>query len=261
MLLGVLCAMPTLADKPNAYITVPRTAVTDQNKYFLDLLALALEKTARVDGAMDIRFYDYSFTGSRLMADLEHGKSIDIAWNGTNPEREERLLPIKISLLERLNGYRVLLIRAEDQAAFSAVKKLEDLRQFRAGSGVDWPSTDLLRHNHLPLTTAARKDLLFTMLKAHRFDYMTRNLCEVWNEIEQLQSQGIVVEKDLMLHSGIPFYFFVNRDNPRLAERIERGLKMAIKDGSFNKLFHETTCFQQGMREINAKKRRVLHLE
>lgn len=260
----ILVTTPAVAVEPVSYITVPRTSETlptGQNKYFVDLLQLALDKTANTDGEARIRFYDYSLTSSRLMSDLEHAKTIDVVWNGTNPEREKALLPIKISLLKRLNGYRVLLIRQEDQAAFSRIHTLADLRRFRAGSGTDWPSTELLRNNDLPLLTATKKTLLFSMLKAHRFDYMTRNLCEVWEEFDQLKDDGIVIEQELLLHSGIPFYFFVSRDKPALADRIQRGLDMAAKDGSFDQLFNETSCFQQGMKELEPQKRRVLHLD
>jgi len=255
--------VPAVAVEPITYITVPRTGdvPTGQNKYFIELLQLALDKTANTDGEAQIRFYDYSLTSSRLMSDLEHTKTIDVVWNGTNAEREEILFPIKISLLKRLNGYRVLLIRKEDQASFSRVQTLADLRKFRAGSGADWPSTELLRNNDLPLLTASKKTLLFSMLKARRFDYMTRNLCEVWEEADELKKDGIVIEQELLLHSGIPFYFFVSRDNPALAARIQRGLEIASKDGSFDKLFNETPCFQQGMQELVSHKRRVLRLD
>jgi hypothetical protein len=159
-----------------------------------------------------------------------------------------------------LNEYRVLLIRKEDQEKFNAVHSLDDLRKLTAGTGADWPSTDILRNNHLPVITVGNASLLFSMLAAKRFDYMSRNLSEVWGEADAFERNGLVVESTLMLHGGVPFYFFVNKDNKKLAERLERGLKMAIADGSFDQLFFSTPGFKRGTDEIAFAKRRVLQL-
>lgn len=98
------------------------------------------------------------------------------------------------------------------------------------------------------------------MLRVKRFDYMPRGAQEAWAEMELHQGEGLQVESTIFLHYRVPFYFFVSRSRPELAARIERGLRMAQKDGSFERLFNSIPAFQRGMAEIAARKRRVFEL-
>jgi hypothetical protein len=50
----------------------------------------------------------------------------------------------------------------------------------------------------------------------------------------------LVVESSLMLKYRAPIYFFVNAKNHSLADRIERGLRLAINDGSFDRHFYNS---------------------
>ena len=118
-----------------------------------------------------------------------------------------------------------------------------------------------MQHNNLPVIAVANTSLLYTMLRMKRFDYMSRNMFEIWGEAERYQQDGLVIEQTLLLHGGVPFYFFVSKANPKLAERIERGLRIAIADGSFEKLFLSEESFKRGIAEINSGKRRLLELD
>lgn len=243
-------------------VVVPHWAVNgdQQNTYFYKLLALAFAETESLYGPVELQVYRENLSSARLMADLKKNMTIDVVWNGTSAEREQEFLPIRISLLGELNEHRLLLIRAEDQEKFSAVTTLDDLRKLSAGAGADWPSTKVLRNNNLPVVAVNNSSLLYAMLKAKRFDYMSRNIFEIWDEEKIYAKEGLVIEKNLMLQGGVPFYFFVNKRNGKLAERIERGLKMAMADGSFAKLFFSFPDFKRGHEEILSAKRKILLL-
>lgn len=243
-------------------VVIPHWGVNgdQQNTYFYKLLVLAFEKTEPIYGSVDLQVYPENLSGARLMADLKNNTTVDVVWNGTTEQREKDFLAIRISLLRELNEYRVLLIRREDQQKFATIQTADDLRKYVAGSGADWPSTDLLRNNGVPVVAVNNGALLFPMLKAKRFDYISRNMFEVWDEEKAHEKDGLVVEKTLLLHGGVPFYFFVNKNNAKLAERIELGLKMATDDGSFAKLFFAFSDFKHGHDEIQLGKRRVLQL-
>jgi hypothetical protein len=70
-----------------------------------------------------------------------------------------------------------------------------------------------------------------------------------------------MVEPTIFLHYRVPFYFFVNKDNKAMAARVERGLKLAQADGSFDKLLNGYPAFQRALGEIAARKRKVFELE
>lgn len=260
--LAVLLCINSAAAEESKKIVVPPWGNTNnqQNIYLTQLLRLALEKTEAADGHLDIEYYPASFSLTRFMLDLKHNKTIDVIWNGSNPQREEELLAIKIPLLKQFNEYRVLMIRKEDQDKFSKVQNINDLRQFTAGSGTEWPSAVVLRQNDLPVITINNTNLLFAMLKAKRFDYISRNIFEAWDEEALLANDNLAVEKTLLLHGGAHYYYFVNKSNHKLADRIKRGLEIAIADGSYDKLFFSTSGFARGHLEITLGKRHQLEL-
>jgi hypothetical protein len=207
--------------------------------------------------------YPTLLTKARFEAELKRQNTgiIDVLWATTNKELETDLLPIRISLLKDLTNYRLFLIRKDDQEKFNQVKNLNDLRKFKAGQGVRWTDTDILIANDLPVTTSPLFEPLFNMLLGKRFDYFPRGLYEIWAEEELFKNKGIGVEQHLMLHYVTMKYFFVNKNNPQLADRIERGLKIAIADGSFDQLFYSIPGFKRGYDEIANKERLVIKLE
>ncbi|WP_374583325.1 substrate-binding periplasmic protein [Pseudoduganella sp.] len=229
-----------------------------QANYFPQLLRLALEKTA---GPFSIEFYPHELTTPRRALEIRRNGVINIMWDGTDAQRERELLPIRISLVRDLNDYRVFLIRKEDAARFRAVRTLDDLRQLSAGAGVNWPSVDVLRHNGLKVETAVNYNSLFPMLKAKRFDYMPRGVHEAWAEEQQHGKEGLMVEPTIFLHYKVPFYFFVSRENRAMADRVEKGLKLAMADGSYDKLLNGYPAFRRALTEIAARKRKVFELE
>jgi len=242
-------------------VTVPQLLPSsyEHARYFLQLLQLALEKTLASDGAFVIQQYEQPMSSPRQLSELKNDGVINLLWNGSNPKREAELLPVRISLLRDLNDYRVFLIRKDDQQRFGAVRTLAELSQFTAGAGEDWPSTAVLRANGLPVVTSVGYEQLFAMLSARRFDYMPRGVYEAW--FEQRQHSDLAIEQSLFLHYNVPFYFFTSRKNPALADRIERGLRMALADGSFDRLFRSIPSFKRSLDEIRAGHRRVLELQ
>ncbi len=233
-------------------------AARAHDNYFVRLLDLALSKTEAEYGPYKIHEAARHYTSNRLIRELiQNTGEVSVIWTANSLEREEVIHPIKFSILRGLNSYRVFLIRAEDQAKFARIETLAQLGRLRAGQGAQWPDTQVLEKNHLPVITVVNSNLLFGMLKGRRFDYLPRGLHEVHGEQASFADQGIVTEQELMLHYPSPIYFFVSKKNISLAERIEHGLKIAEADGSFEQLFFSVEGFKLGYQElINNKRRR-----
>lgn len=255
---------PTLHMLPTLHLVVPPFEYNNRPEtlYFYRLARLVLGKTEAVDGPFDITTYPTPMSPTRSVAELKNNGSINLIWNGTSPERERDLLPVRISLIRDLNSYRICLIRKGDQARFDAVRTMDDLRKLVAGSGTQWPDTDILRANGIPTITTTHHVSLFPMLGAKRFDYTARGLYEVFGEAEAHGArEGIVIEEKLMIFYALPMYFFVNKANVALAERLERGLKKAQADGSFDQLMMSVPGFKRGLDEQHNNKRRLFVLE
>ncbi|GGY77379.1 hypothetical protein GCM10011613_22400 [Cellvibrio zantedeschiae] len=259
---GLFIAKQSLADVLT--ITIPPLEQSAQTSiYYPKLLQLALSKTEATDGPFKIVQYPTLLTKARFEAELKRqGKGIiDVMWATTNSELESTLLPIRISLLKDLTSYRIFLIRKEDQEKFNKVKTLDDLRKLKAGQGMRWTDTNVLKVNDLPVVTSPMFEPLFNMLLGKRFDYFPRGLDEIWNEEKLFSDKGIAIEQHIMLSYVTLKYFFVSPNNPKLADRIERGLKIAIADGSFNQLFYSIPGYKRGYEEIANKDRLVLKLK
>ncbi len=98
------------------------------------------------------------------------------------------------------------------------------------------------------------------MLTSKRFDYYSRGAHQVLPEISAYADQGIVLEQELFLRYNNPVYFYVNKSNTRLAERLSAGLKIAMEDGCFDALFAQFENFTWAETMIQQGKRRVIPL-
>src|SRR5471030_1024820 len=148
-------------------------------------------------------------------------------------------LPIRIPIDRGLIGWRLLLIRAQDRALFAPVATATALAPLRAGQGHDWPDTEVLRANHLAVFTSTAYDRLFKMLARGHIQYFPRSVIEIWQEIAAHPELRLGAADGIALHYPEALYFFVNKSNTALAAKVERGLRLAIADGSMQKLFDE----------------------
>lgn len=216
-----------------------RMAEWDQrNDYFLALLTLALNQTRSEYGDYFLEPSNQATTQGRAISLLSAGEQLDVLWSMTSRRRETQMLPVRIPLLKGLMGYRLFIIRIEDETWFHSIKTIDQLRQLRAGQGHDWPDVEILRANGIRVETSSGYDALFFMLKAGRFDFFPRALNEPWQEVQARSELNLSVEKNLLLYYPTANYFFVNHNNKTLAERLTKGLEKAIADGSFDTLFY-----------------------
>ncbi len=237
----------------------PKSAEDARNGYFVQVLGLALQKTEATDGPFRLVESTVAVAGDRSLEGVAAG-ILDVDWRLTSREREEQFLPVRVPLLKGLSGYRALLIREGDQGRFDAVRTLEDLGKFKAGQGTGWVDADILRANDLPVVEVEGYDTLFFLLAQGRFDYFPRNVSEIVEEAQAHRGRGLVVERGLLLHYPVAEYFFVSRKNPALADRLARGLSLALRDGSFDELFRGFPPHKLVLEKLGEHGRRTLEL-
>ncbi|MDZ4262709.1 MAG: hypothetical protein U1B30_10300 [Pseudomonadota bacterium] len=244
-------------------IVIRQSHVTDINNedyYFYRVLELALRKTDAQWGAAQIKQLPYRLEDKRLRTGLTRGM-VDVLWSPTSTEFEQKMLPVRVSLLKELNNYRLLLIRKDEQSRFSVIHTLEDLRQLKGGMSSQWIDARIMEHNNLPLVQAVGYGKLFKMLAAKRFDYFSRGLYQIQSEVNFYPELELQIEQKLMLSYPNEVFFFVSNNNADLAKRLETGLKIALRDGSFDKLFNSIPRYQWGMELLKKHQRRVITLQ
>lgn len=227
-----------------------------RDDYFSRLLTLALDKTGEPYRLEPVTLSN--FRESRSVMSVAKGV-YDIHWMNTNATREAVLRPIRVPLFKGLIGWRLLLLRPQDENRFEGMSGLEPLKGLKAVQGHDWPDSRVLEANGLEVVRTPHWEGMFKMLYAGRVDYFPRSVLEVWDEQRAFEELNLVVDDHVVLYYPAAYYFFVRKESHELAALIEKGLDAAIADGSFDRLL--MARFGDDIERANLSERRVIRLE
>jgi hypothetical protein len=253
----LIFAVPLPAPAAKLMAVYPRgeSSNDERSNYSTELLDLTL-RSANVD--YELRPSNAVMQQGRALSQLAVGNDVTVVVVVTSKERESNLLPIRIPLDKGLGGWRILLINKKMKRVFSEVETVDQLKHFIAGQGHDWPDTEILKANGLRVYGSDTYEGLFKMLQAGRIAYFPRSLHEIWDEEKNHRDMDIAVEDTIILRYPAALYYFVNKDNKALAAAIEKGLRILIKDGSFDKIFYK--YYGDPITRSNLKKRKLLTL-
>ena len=229
----------------------------DQNaQYAIGAIKLGLEKA---QFPFQLAINHVKFSEERFRQDAQDG-IVDIIWSAANQTLEEKLIPIRVSLYKGLLGYRIFMVHKNNKNIFANVHTLQDLQKFSFGQGRVWPDTLILRANGLKVETSTYEGL-FLMLDGSRFDAFPRAIFEPWSEIEARPNLNLAVDENIVLAYKMPFYLYVSPKNPDLAIALEKGLAMAVADGSFDRYFYSDPSIKKALQISDIKKRRLIELK
>ncbi|MFZ6774202.1 amino acid ABC transporter substrate-binding protein [Undibacterium sp. SXout7W] len=226
----------------------------------IEILCTALEKSRPQYGDYECLPYTKLVPKKRVLQELESAEhTINVAWNPTSIELEQRFATIRFPLRKGLLGYRVLLINKENQVKFNQIKTSDDLKKISFGQGVDW-NDNAIFENHGIKVVQGKYSQLFKMLSANRFDGFPRGIGEILTEYEQNKAENpeLMIEKNLLIYYPFPYYFFFNKQDQEIKERVEAGLRIMQKDGSFDAIFNK--YYQDAITKLNMKSRRIIRL-
>jgi hypothetical protein len=161
---------------------------------------------------------------------------LDLEFISTTALRESSMIAIKTPIYRGFLGLRLLLVKPSSNDAIKNVTNLNTLQKYIAGHGKHWGDLPVYAANDLKVVPVVQYNNLFKMLKQGRFDYLNRGANEIWEE-QARYSDDFVVADNIMLFYPHPVYFFVGKHRPNLAKKIEKGLSIALEDGSYQKLF------------------------
>lgn len=226
----------------------------ERGEYGQALLELAL---AKAGGSYRVELSPTRMQQNRALVELQSGSGrIDIVGTMTSAEREEALLPVRIPMSRGLIGWRIGLVRADHKDLLRAVRTVDDLKRYTTAQGHDWPDLQILRHSGLKVHPVAVYSGLFGMLNAGRIDWAPRSANEIW--AEAARHPELAIDPYIAIHYPTADYFFVNRNNPALAEAVRTGLEAALADGSFEQLFY--LHYGRLLRNARFEQRLVIHL-
>lgn len=228
----------------------------ERDKYFHQLLRLALEHSGQAFNMIPVELPEYSENRSAHF--LDTGR-YDVHWLNTTAERERTLQPIRIPLYKGAIGWRVFFIREDSREQFAQINDLQGLRKIKAGQGYDWPDMAILKHGRLPVESSSHWEGMFKMLRIDRIQYFPRSIVEILSESRVPAADGLVIEPTLILKYPAAYYFFVKKENNFLAQLIDRGLNKAVENGSLDALF--MTFFGEDIQRLNLEKRHIISMD
>ena len=222
-------------------------------RFGLNLLELALSKLKK----------PYKIETSKADVNEARGQhmvilgQLDLQFLSTNTEREKLMIPVKIPVYRGLLGLRLLLVNKGREGGLK-IKNIEDLRKYMGGHGTHWGDLSVYPANNLKVEKNVHYEGLFKQLKAGRFDYIHRGVNEIWDELDQHKNE-LEIEDGVMLFYPHPVYFFVSKTRPQLAKDLKEGLELALKDGSFQRLFTKT--YSQSIKKASLNNRSLIILK
>ena len=233
----------------------PESASDPRAGYPIEVLKLALSKAG---AAFVLQPTATPMQQGRALRQLAIGEGVSVVWSMTSIEREEQLRPIRIPLYKGLIGLRLLLIRAEDRTRVANLDE-DQLRQLPAGQGHDWPDRAILAANGFKVVPSSTYEGLFLQLRQRRIDIFPRSITEIWDEAKARKAEQLLIDERFALYYPTAFYFFVNRDDERLATLLESGLEKSLTDGSFDALF--TAYLGEAILASRLHQRHIIRLE
>lgn len=232
-----------------------------RDRYTMLILRAALDASSAKYGDYDLRSSPLGMERDRLLLEMTKGELVNLSAQITAPEWERKLLPIRIPIDKGLSGYRISLIDGAQQARFSEITTLEQLKRLSLGAGRQWSSTQVLLHAGFDVAQGNSTAGLHSMLAAHRFQHFPRGIEEALFERAAYAPAfpALAIERSMAIYFPLPRYFFVTPGQPRLAERLEYGLQRLLADGRFDRIFHE--FYDELIEQVGLRKRRVFRLD
>ncbi|WP_323815984.1 hypothetical protein [Cellvibrio sp. NN19] len=247
------------ADHSISTIVIPYMEVNASHRLYTDhLLAKAMEASVDKYGPYKIVQQEQSSVLKRHLLDLEKG-SISVATSMPIPEWMDNALAVRIPLMKGLASYRLFLGGKKHWQDFDKVKKLADLKRFNIGQGDGWSTGKILEDNGFNVVYGPSSTLL-AMLEANRFQLLMRGIFEAKPDLaaQQKSTPELLLVDQFAVYTYLPMYFFVGKDKPELAGRLEYGLKKLHASGQMDALFN--AYFADDLKLLNNKKTKVFYI-
>ncbi|WP_374661778.1 hypothetical protein [Inhella sp.] len=249
---------PPRVERPRLVLAVGLNPEDERARFAEALVQMALAH-AQLD--MDVAVHEGLDTARRAGA-LQLGR-IDIGQLPMlEPPKAEQALPVRFPIRRGLLGVRLLVARSARAADIAAVRTFGELQsRFQLGHGARWADLPLLRKAGLQVRPVASLQDVYKGLRAGSFDFASRGLNEVWDELDDPQLGGLSGPGGLVVVPGVALRYplddllWVSARRPELQQVLERGLDEAQRKGAYQALF--SRFFGAAIRRAALSGRRV----
>ena len=118
--------------------------------------------------------------------------------------------------------------------------------------------TAVLRQQGFNLVTASSYDGSFSMLENKRYDWLSRGVHEIFDELNARKNslEHLAIEPTLAIKTQLPTVIYVSPTEPQLAKRLEKGLIIIAENGTLKSIFDK--YYSDSIQRAELGKRRIL---
>ena len=229
----------------NAEVFTLKPAESKHDKrydYDNSLFKLALEKTKNEYGNYTIQYAPASnYKRAVNFAKTNNYKNYFIKLSYSPEYEKENLIPIHFPVDLGVVGYRVCFISPEQKLKKVQISNINELLNYSIVQGAGWLDIQILKDNEVKVLSVPQYESLFKIITLNRADFFCRGINEIKQEylIRKKLLSNLYIEDHFYLHYELPRFFYTHKKNIAAAKRIEKGLKIAYKDGSLKELWNK----------------------
>ncbi|HEY7885673.1 MAG TPA: hypothetical protein VIC08_12090, partial [Cellvibrionaceae bacterium] len=219
---------------------MPESATDQRHDYETELLRLVLEKTLKQYGPYQLQ-PGFAMNLPRAISMARNNEAENLFFKTSYSEvlnQEFAYLPYPLD--RGVLGYRVCFVNKDVAEKISQITHVEELKKYTIGQGVGWLDSAILQHNGFQVVESENYANLFLMLAAGRIDLFCRGATEIeaeWQAHRELE--GLALDESFALYYPLPRFFWTHTENKVALERINKGLVIALADGSAKTLWQK----------------------
>jgi hypothetical protein len=261
----IFCSLGLASDSHGKTLIInhlaPDTTKDKRLNYSTELIKLALNKTLQPGETIVYKSIPRSSparTLSLLNNDRYPNLILPLSYEDNMQESAIDYIPFPTEL--GALSYRICFVSPTFFHSRKKIQSISDLKNYSFGAGIGWPDVQVLKSNQLQVIEVSKYENIFKMLFNNRFDFFCRGLGEVHNEFLTFGSTyQLRYDQSFLIHVPMPRFFFVNKNNQELKQRLKDGLLAVYKDGSLMQLWKKH--YAESVRFSTVKNRNLLMLE
>ena len=235
------------------------------------LLKLLMQTSFQKFGPAHLEFSDDRMSSRRALKEIKRGVDLHFQTGASAVEdpNDDYAFILRTPIMNNLLGYRQLIVRRDRLHEFQSIDSWQLLTAQIAGQASQWPDTEVLNANNVPVVTGLNYNRLFPMLKRERFDYLPLGISEISGSLDAQKSENnwssdipaaddLVIVDNIVLYYPWPMYLFVGRNSPKLAERFEYSFDQIKKNGKYIGLINR--YFAEELQRVNKQSTKVFIL-
>lgn len=253
--LSILCSDAGAAEAMRVRRSVPGQLNSSEQLYQGEVLELLLEKSKAKYGPYRLeRMVTRGMTQSRVFRELQAGR-LDVTTSMTDETREDMAIPLRYCLYRGLLGVRIGMGLPATVEALDKIQTREELNQIELGQVFDWPDYTVQHDAGLKVTRLSDFNAGVKRVQEGSLPLMPLGIVEV---APIAKARGLATISSWAIAYPTAYYIFVSKNRPELAERLQYGFELALKDKSFDALFNKRIGSQ--LTAAGLDKRRMFYL-